>query len=79
MEIVGLPRGALWVRVELARARLVGGAVLEEFWNSGIALVTHLHGPRGALARNPLGSYALIALVALFAAVLVFELVLGSR
>lgn len=74
-----VPRAAMRLRDDLARARMLGGAVLDEVWNSGIAVVTRLHGPRGVLARDPLGSYALIALVALFAVILVFELVLGSR
>ena len=74
-----LPRGAKRVRDDLARARMAGGMVMGEVWDYGLTLITRLHGPRGVLARDPLGSYALIVVIALFAAILVFELVLGSR
>jgi len=73
-----LPRSGRFVRDRLASARLAGGAVRDELLTTGLGFITRWHGPRGALARDPLGSYALIVLVALFAVVLVFELILGS-
>ena len=74
-----LPDVARRVRDGLANARLAAGVVGGELWSSGLGLVTRLHGPRGVLARDPLGSYALIVVIGLFAVVLVFELALGSR
>jgi multicomponent Na+:H+ antiporter subunit D len=74
-----LPRIARALRATLSRARLASGAAAEQILGAGIGLVTRLHGPRGVLARDPLGSYALIVIIALFAVVLVFELALGSR
>lgn len=74
-----LPRAVGCVRVALARTGLVGAFVATELRAAVVATAMRWHGPRGALARDPVGSYALIAIVALLAVVMVMELLLGAR
>jgi len=73
-----LPETGRRVATALRGGGRVASAMVREAYGTGLHALLRWHGPDGILARDPIGSYAMLAVVALLVVVLLLALVFGT-